>query len=58
MDPELIEYRKQRAAEEREYQQGKWEVANIQALTKAGSPEREQLYREMEQAAYDRGDDE
>jgi hypothetical protein len=42
---------------ERQYQQGKREVEEIQAITKAGSAEREQMYREMEQAAYDRGDD-
>ena len=41
------------AREEREYLQGRSEVAQIQAMTTAGSALREQMYREMEQRDYD-----
>lgn len=43
--------------EEAEYQRGYHEVREIQAISAAGSAFREQLYREMEQAAYNRGED-
>lgn len=39
--------------EEAEYRQGYHEVAQIQAVTTAGSALREQMYREMEQRDYD-----
>lgn len=46
-----------RRFDEAEYRKGKAEVEQIQAISTAGSELREQLYREMEQAAYDRGED-
>lgn len=45
------------AREEREYLQGYHAVAQIQAMAPAGSALREQMYLEMEQAAYNRGED-
>ena len=43
--------------DEQEYQQGYHEVRAIQAMSSAGSALREQMYLEMEQAAYNRGED-
>jgi hypothetical protein len=43
--------------EDREYMAGKNEVAEIQAISAPGSALREQLYLEMEQAAYNRGEE-
>lgn len=43
--------------EEAEYQRGYHEVAQIQAMTSAGSLLREAMYLEMEMAAYNRGED-
>lgn len=42
---------------ERQYQQGKKEVEEIQAITEAGSEEREALYLQMEMDAFNRGED-
>jgi hypothetical protein len=43
--------------EEAEYQRGYHEVAQIQAVSSAGSVWRDALYAEMEMAAYNRGED-
>jgi len=43
--------------EEAEYQRGYHEVRQIQAFAPAGSALREQMYAEMEMAAYNRGED-
>lgn len=43
--------------EEAEYLRGYHEVAAIQAMSAPGSDLREQMYREMEMAAYNRGED-
>lgn len=43
--------------DEAEYQRGYHEVAAIQAMSAAGSELREQMYLEMEMAAYNRGED-
>jgi hypothetical protein len=56
-DPETAEYMKQKRRDEAELAAGKAEVEQIQAISKAGSALREQLYLEMEQAAYNRGED-
>jgi hypothetical protein len=49
MDWEAAQLRR----DEAEYQTGRAQVAEIQALTTAGSALREALYREMEQRDYD-----
>lgn len=49
--------RSQRRRDEAEYQRGYHEVAQIQAFAPAGSALREQMYAEMEMAAYNRGED-
>jgi hypothetical protein len=43
--------------EEAEYMRGYHEVRQIQAFAPAGSALREQMYAEMEMAAYNRGED-
>jgi len=43
--------------EEQEYLRGYHEVRQIQAFAPAGSALREQMYAEMEMAAYNRGED-
>lgn len=43
--------------EEQEYLQGYHEMRQIQAFAPAGSALREQMYAEMEMAAYNRGED-
>ena len=45
------------ARDEAEYQRGYHEVASIQAFSAPGSALREQMYLEMEMAAYNRGED-
>lgn len=47
----------ERRRDEREYRRGVAEVAQIQAFAPAGSALREAMYLEMEQAAWNRGED-
>lgn len=47
----------QDARDEADYQRGYNEVAQIQAMSAPGSELREQMYMEMEMAAYNRGED-
>lgn len=54
---ELDAYWREKSRDEMEYQQGKAEVEQIQAISAPGSAFREQMYLEMEQAAYDRGEE-
>lgn len=55
-EPEDWETRQARR-DEAEYQRGYHEVAQIQAFSAPGSALREQMYAEMETAAYNRGED-
>jgi hypothetical protein len=52
-DAEMAEVRRDNS----EYMKGYHEVANIHAFAPAGSALREEMYFEMEMAAYNRGDD-
>jgi hypothetical protein len=54
---ERAEYESERSRDEAEYQRGRREVEEIQAISAPGSRLRDALYLQMEQDAYNRGED-